>query len=235
VTVLLGWPTFALACGLGGLLWLLLAPRPAARLPRWRDPAWLLCLMLPVYVIHQFEEHGVDLLGRRYHFLAEMCAMLGHPSLAQCPADPTFIFAVNVGAVWIAGLCAVRWRRSNPMVGACAWGIPLVNGIIHVGPAIARHAYNSGLLTGALVFVPLSVYVLRTLVRAGLLDRRRVAVVIASGVAVHAILMGALLAYASGLLPRPLMLLVQVANGFVPLVVGTAVGPRPQARQAATA
>ena len=224
---LLDWPFFALACGLGGLLGLLLRPRPADRPPRWRDPAWLLCLMLPVYMVHQFEEHGFDVLGRRYHFVVDMCGMLGHASPASCPADPAFIFAVNVGGVWVAGLCAILWRRRNPMVGACAFGIPLVNGVAHLGPAIAHGAYNSGLLTGVLVFLPLGAYVLRTLVHAGILDLRRVAVVIASGVAVHAALMGVLLAYAGGVIPRPLMLGLQVAIGFVPLLVGAVVGPRP--------
>ena len=223
--LLLTWPFLALVCGLGGVLGLLVAPRKPDQPPRWRDPAWLLCLMLPVYMLHQFEEHGVDLLGRRFHFLVDMCGMLGHPALGTCPADPAFILAVNVGGVWAAGLCAIVWRRRNPMVGACAFGIPLVNGLAHLGPAITHRAYNSGLLTGVLVFLPLCVVVLRTLLRAGILDLRRVLAVVATGIWVHAALMGLLLGSASGVIPRPLMLVLQVANGFVPLLVGALVGP----------
>jgi hypothetical protein len=177
--------------------------------------------MLPIYMLHQFEEHGVDLLGRRYHFLIEMCGMLGHPSLAWCPAGRAFNFAVNVCGVWLTGLCAILWRRKNPMVGACAFGIPLVNGVVHLGPALSRGAYNSGLLTGVLVFLPLGVWVLRAFMRAGLLERRGVIWVIVSGIGVHAVLMGALLGAAGGLLPRPLMLAIQVANGCIPLLLGT--------------
>lgn len=219
--LLLDWPFFAIACGLVGVLGLLAWPRASGRPVRWRDPQWLPCLMLPVYMVHQFEEHGFDLLGRRYHFLVEMCGVLGHPSVADCPADRAFIFAVNVGAVWLAGACAILWRRKNPLVGACAFGIPLVNGVIHLGTGLAHHSYNAGLLTGAILFLPLCAWVLRAYVQAGCLRHRQLVWVVASGIAVHAVLMGALLGMAGGLLPRPVMLAVQVVNGFVPLLSGT--------------
>lgn len=219
--VLFGWPFFALGAGLVALAAMLVAPRPAQAPPRWRDPAWLVCLTWPVYMVHQFEEHGVDLLGRRYHFLVEMCTMLGHADLAGCPADPAFILAVNVGGVWLAGLTAVVWRRRNPMVGACVLGLPLVNGFAHLGPAIVHGQYNSGVLTGTLLFLPLGAYVVRELVRARVLEPRRIPVVFASGGVVHAVLLGALLAYGAGLLPHAAMLAIQVLNGLVPLAFGT--------------
>ncbi len=113
------------------------------------------------------------------------------------------------------------------MVGACAWGIPLVNGVVHVAPAVVHGAYNAGLLTGALLFLPLGIYVLRQLLRAHVLAPRRVPVVFVSGVLVHAILAAGLLAYGRGILPYAPMLAVQVANGFVPLALGTLFRSRP--------
>jgi hypothetical protein len=74
----------------------------------------------------------------------ELCALLGHPHLDECPADPSFVFAVNVGGVWIQGLLSIAYRRRNVLVGACALGTPLVNVIAHLGPAVAFRAYNSG-------------------------------------------------------------------------------------------
>ena len=220
-TVLYDWPFFALACGVIGIFVLLVMPWPADSPPRWRDPAWLVCLVLPVYMIHQFEEHGIDLLGRRYQFIIEMCRTIGHPDLASCPADGAFIFAVNVGTVWIAGLTAIAWRRKNPMVGACAFGIVLVNGFAHIVPGgIVHRAYNPGLLTSVLLFLPLSVYALRTMHRAGVLDGCRLLAVVASGVVLHLILLGGLLAYGSGLISRTTNLGLQIANGFVPLAFG---------------
>ena len=43
----------------------------------WEDPRWVLGWLWPVYLLHQFEEHGIDVLGRRYAFLAALCGMLG--------------------------------------------------------------------------------------------------------------------------------------------------------------
>ncbi|MGZ3456440.1 MAG: HXXEE domain-containing protein [Polyangiales bacterium] len=170
------WNDRCFGCGLLIFGLLLRAPRP-------RDPDWIVCLMLPTYMLHQFEEYGVDLHGRHFHFLAELCTTLGYPELATCPADPWFVLAANVGGgVWIPGLLAILLRKKNPMVGACVLGIPLVNAVAHIGSGIAHRAYNSGMLTAAILFVPVCVFALRALLRAGVLDRKRIFAVIGSGV-----------------------------------------------------
>jgi hypothetical protein len=222
--LLFDWPFVGLVAGSVGLLALVLWPRPASAPSRWRDPAWLVCLMLPVYMLHQFEEHGFNLLGQRYHFINELCATFGTPDLARCPASPAFILAVNVGGgVWIPGLLAILFRRRNIMVGACAMGVPLVNSAAHIVPAIIRGSYNSGLLTAVVLFVPMCWWVLRSLSRAGLLDTRRAAAVVATGALTHALLIGSLVAHARGLLPEAPFLAFNVAYGVLPLVLGTLV------------
>jgi hypothetical protein len=207
------WPFAALALGLAISCALL------AR-PRWRDPEWLVCLVLPIYMLHQFEEHGYNLFGQRFHFLPELCTLLGHPRLDECPADPSFVFAVNVGGVWIQGLLAIAYRRRNVLVGACALGTPLVNVIAHLGPALAFRAYNSGLLTALLLFVPYCGWTLRVFRRNGLLDGRRLAIVIACGVLTHAILAASVFAKEGGVIGQPLFLALNVAYGLLPLAGG---------------
>src|SRR5262245_58791739 len=98
-TILLGWPYVGLCLAAVLLVGLALERRQSA-LPRSQDPVWLLPLLWPMYLVHQFEEHGIDLLGRRYAFLAQLCGTLGYGhDLATCPADPAFLFAVNaIGA-----------------------------------------------------------------------------------------------------------------------------------------
>jgi hypothetical protein len=219
--ILFDWPYLGIAGGIAGIAWLLASRRPAGAPSRWRDPAWLACTVLPMYMLHQFEEHGIDALGRHYQFIEDMCSTLGHPDLASCPADPWFILAVNAGAVWIAGATAIVWRRRNPMVGAATFGIPLVNGVAHVAPAVIKGQYNAGLLTAVVLFLPFGIYVMRTLVREGVMPLRRVPVVVLTGVALHAVLAGGLLAYGAGVLPYGLMLAIQVLNGLLPLAFGT--------------
>jgi hypothetical protein len=217
--VLYDWPFAALVFGIASLLALL------AR-PRWRDPDWLVCLILPIYMLHQFEEHGYNLLGQRYHFIDELCAILGYARTDECPANASFIFAVNVGGVWIQGLLAIAYRRRNPMVGACALGTPLVNTLAHIGPALAFGAYNSGLLTAVVLFVPLCGWVLLVLRRAGLFSGRRLAAVIACGGLTHAILAASVLAKGRGLIGQPLLIALNVSYGVLPLVIGSLVPTR---------
>lgn len=220
------WPWAALV--LAGLLLLALLALPRTRLSaRLRDPAWLFWLMLPIYMLHQFEEHGVDLLGRRYFFQVFMCGSLGFTEAAGCPADEAFILAVNVGSVWIAGVLGGLFGARRPLIGAAALAIPLVNGFAHVVPAVIHHAYNPGLLTAIVLFWPFCAWTLWVLVSRGELQKKHLPLVVAAGVLLHALLLGPLLAYSRGLISRELLLTVQVANGFIPLLVGWW-GPRPR-------
>jgi hypothetical protein len=212
--VLYDWPFAALALGLA-ISCVLLAR------PRWRDPEWLVCLVLPLYMLHQFEEHGYNLLGQRYHFLDELCLLIGRPRLEECAATPSFVFAVNVGGVWIQGLLAIVYRRRNLLVGACAIGTPLVNVLAHVGPALGYASYDSGLLTALVLFAPYCLWTLRILRRRRLLDGRQLALVIACGVGTHAILAASVFAKQGGLIGQPLFLALNVAYGFLPLAAGS--------------
>ena len=49
-------------------------------------------------------------------------------------------------------------------MAACAWGIPVVNAMTHIGSAIAHGAYNPGVFTSVVLFVPLSLVLLGSLV-----------------------------------------------------------------------
>lgn len=40
---------------------------------RFRDLRWWMHFGLPLYMIHQFEEHGIDLYGRLYNFQTALC------------------------------------------------------------------------------------------------------------------------------------------------------------------
>jgi hypothetical protein len=165
--------------------------------------------MLPAYMLHQFEEHGIDVLGEHYAFLAALCRQLGY-SPDACPADAPFVLAVNVGTVWIAGGLAIVFRNRNVAVGTVAFGVPLINAFIHIGTAIANRAYNPGVLTAVVLFLPLCFYALRTL-------KPRLLPVLGCGVATHVVLIAGILGYAHGFIPWGVNLFIQTVNGFQPL------------------
>jgi hypothetical protein len=220
-TILFGWPYLGIAVAPLLVLWLAFERRLAAAGPRLDDPTFVLPLLGPMYLLHQFEEHGIDLLGRHYAFLGELCATLGHAGdPAGCPGDPAFIFTVNAVGCQISFALAFLFRRKNPLVAACAWGIPLVNAVTHVAGAVAHRAYNPGVLTSVLLFAPLCAWMLRTVIRAGAIERRQVPRIVAAGVALHVVLVGSLLLREHGFISHGALLVVNALNGLVPVLFG---------------
>lgn len=91
------WPFLALAIGIGLAYELCTSPwrcsmaveSRTSSLRSWRlrffDCDWLSRMALPIYMIHQFEEHGFDAKGRRYEFQASLCKTLVSLSLFTNP------------------------------------------------------------------------------------------------------------------------------------------------------
>lgn len=218
--VLHEWPWVGLA--LAPVLVLLLvreSPQKSWR-ERMDDPVFVLPLLWPMYLLHQFEEHGRDIFGRRYPFMQSLCDTIGHHDLRSCPATPAFLFAVNVLGCQVAFVLSWMYRRKAPLIAACAWGIPLVNAFAHIVGSFRASAYNPGTLTSVVLFLPLSLWMLRTVLAAGAIEKRDVPRVVASGVATHAVLLASLTLQKRGWIPYELSLLVQALNGFLPLIFG---------------
>lgn len=129
---------------LAGILLLLLAPLFVAG---WERPAVLAFLALPVYMLHQFEEHDDDRFRRFVN------SVLGH---GREILTVRAVFVINFVGVWLL-LAACLWlvRVSGPEWAALAGWLIVVNGLLHVGQAVALQRYNPGLVTAALLFLPL--------------------------------------------------------------------------------
>jgi hypothetical protein len=179
-----------------------------------RDAPALLQLVWPMYLLHQFEEHGIDFRGRHFAFLGDLCAQLGH-AVDNCPADAPFVFAVNVVGCQIAFATAWFTARRAPLVAACVWGIPLVNIFAHVVAAIRDRSYNAGLVSSLVLFAPLSFVTLR----ANLSRPTQLVAVVVSGLTVHAILIASVFLHQFGHLGEPAFLAVNCINGLVPLAI----------------
>jgi hypothetical protein len=137
----------------GGFLagFMLLALTPLL-LGGWDGAATLAFLALPVYMLHQYEEHDDD---RFHRFVVEH---LGHGrDVLPTPA----IFLINIVGVWVL-MVVVLWlaRVANPGFGVVAGYLLLVNAFVHVVAGVALRGYNPGLATGVVFFVPLGVAIL---------------------------------------------------------------------------
>ncbi|MEM8602960.1 MAG: HXXEE domain-containing protein [Cyanobacteria bacterium P01_H01_bin.121] len=127
-------------------------------------------LLLVAYIIHQFEEHWIDLLGEQYAFYTDVNALilsvLGAQGTEAMPLTPEAIFFINTALVWLVGAIAI-WRSPEHLFPALAMAsITLVNGVSHIILGVVQQAYNPGLLTAIILFLPLAIafyyYILNT-------------------------------------------------------------------------
>jgi hypothetical protein len=173
-----------------------------------------------MYLLHQFEEHGIDCMGDHFAFLGDLCKTIGHPDLATCPADAEFVFSVNVLGCPLAFVLPLIFRRSRPLIAAFGWGVPIVNAIAHIGAGIAHGAYNPGLFTSIVLFVPLGAWMVRVMLQTKSMTRAQLPLVFASGGALHAVLIGSIFLREGGLISHGALLAINALNGLIPLGIG---------------
>ncbi len=222
------WPWISL--GAAGLLFFLLATnalRSDRGASRWRDIVWLTWAGIFACLLHQFEEHGIDVDGRSYAFRAFMCAEIGLPDPRACPVPLSFITALNVAAVWIAGplsaLLATRW----PVIGLSFFAIPVASLFAHLVPAAILRSYNPGLVTALGLFLPLSLIVFSAAVTRYHLGMRAILATLFAGAMLHGVFRGSLLAFVIGQLDLDFLLLLLIASPLVSaLIVAVLAGRR---------
>jgi len=138
------WPAATLFAG--GLLLLL-------------TPAWagvvgvalgVVFLQLPVYMLHQFEEHAGD------RFRLYVNRTVGHGREALTPIATFWINSLGVWAVDLAALYLACFVDAG--LGLIAVYLPLLNALGHIGPAVARREYNPGLVTALFLFLPVGIW-----------------------------------------------------------------------------
>ncbi|MEM1384257.1 MAG: HXXEE domain-containing protein [Pseudomonadota bacterium] len=198
------------------------AARPAGAEPVGSDLKLLAVLMAAAYMTHQFEEHWVDALGRLYplrDFLNQALSAAFGPEAASA-MTPQAIFFINTSVVWLAAFLAI-WGAPDHVFPALAMaGVIIVNGVAHIGQAIAAGAYNPGLITAILLFLPVSLAVFRAVWVNGQAGAIQIAAGIAWGFLAHVILIGGLLAAnVHGLVPVALYYAALIAWAIVPSLV----------------
>jgi hypothetical protein len=207
------WPYMGMGAAL--LLALLLctdALRSDPTVSRWRDLVWLAWLGTLAYLIHQFEEHGVDALGATYAFRAEMCRNFGFSDVQACPIPFSFVTAVNISLVWVFGPTTALLGRRRPEFALAFYSVPFINAVPHVLPAAALGNYNAGLLTAIVIFVPLSLWVFHIALSRYGLGWRAVIVTIVAGIVYHAIMIGSAAVFVAGRMDVLVLDAIQVIN-----------------------
>jgi hypothetical protein len=141
---------------LAGLLLLVLLPALATG---WSLALVAVLLQLPVYMLHQYEEHDND----RFRQFFNQTMFGGREVLSRGA-----VFVINVPGVWgviAASFCLARFV--NIGFGLIAVYLTLVNAVVHVISAVALKRYNPGLVSAVAVFLPASIFGLWQIDQAG--------------------------------------------------------------------
>ena len=113
-------------------------------------PLGLVYLQLPIYMLHQYEEHAGD------RFRLWFNAMLGH---GRDVLTPIATFWINSLLVWLLDLVALYLACFVDLsLGLIAIYLPMLNAFGHIVPAIIKRQYNPGLVTSIFVFLPVGVF-----------------------------------------------------------------------------
>jgi hypothetical protein len=150
----------------------------------WSGALVLTYLLLPIYMIHQVEEHAGDRF--RTYFNAHLG---GGREVLTTPA----VVTINLGGVWLVYMLALyaAWFEA-PGFGLILAYTTLINAILHIAPAAKDRAYNPGLVTAVVLFVPMALAALVALARSpgvGVGDH-------VLGLSVAILIHGAIIAYA---------------------------------------
>ncbi|UZF94266.1 HXXEE domain-containing protein [Bosea sp. NBC_00550] len=215
------WPFI----GLGGaivMLAILLTTdtfRSNPKVSRWWDPAWLVWLAVPLYWLHQFEEYSLPVLGLDYSIQEMICQKIGFPPYPECPIPLAFYPVVNIALMWFGAPLAAYLFRRNVLIGLSFWGLLFANGLVHTAGGIMEGAYNTGLWTAAVLFVPLSVWVIYASAIRGPYSGKVVGVAYAAGAITHAFLFGGYGLFKAGLIGNAGLLVYAAVIRFAPIIL----------------
>lgn len=137
---------------------LLLALSPLL-LAGWPMPLAATVLLLPAYMVHQYEEHDHD----RFRLFFNETVGKGFEVLT-----PMAVFMTNVPGVW--GVIALSLYGAvwfNLGWALIAVYLVLVNAVVHIVHAVLFRRYNPGLVTALVLFLPLGWFSLALINRAG--------------------------------------------------------------------
>lgn len=115
----------------------------------WSTALLLIWLQLPVYMLHQFEEHD----GDRFRLAVNATVGGGKEVLTRFDT-----FVINIAGVWgINALAFTLAATGRAGSGLVAVYLSLINSLGHCAQAVALRRYNPGLATSIVLFMPLGI------------------------------------------------------------------------------
>jgi len=186
---------------------------------RWRDPVWLAWLAAPLYWVHQLEEYSLPVIGLPYSLPDMVCGQFDFPPYPACPIPMSFYPVVNISLMWFGAPLAAYICRRNVLIGLSSWGLIMANGFVHSAGGIAEGAYNTGLWTAVVLFIPLSLWVIYACAIGGPYSGKVVGAAIAAGAVTHAVLFVGYGLFKAGAIGNAGLLVYAAVVGFTPIIL----------------
>ena len=186
---------------------------------RWRDPVWLAWLAPAGYMLHQWEEYGIDLMGRAFYFPTHFCLTVQHQAYPACTVPEATYAAINVTGIWVAGLACALLSRRLPLVGLSIYAIHSTNSLSHIGAFLFTGEYNPGVLTSALVQLPLSAWVAYAMYGNSAIRKSGLATLFLAGLLLSAVLLGSIQSFSRGLISGDALVVIQLINPALMMLV----------------
>ncbi len=145
---------------------LFLAP-PLIVLLIWFRPSmdayqWLLCLHLPLLMLHEAEEYVLAPLSFKEFF--NLKTSMGSKSNPDYPLDEGYVFQVNLLIAWPMVILGAILAPVAPWLGfSMIWFELLLNNAMHtIGFQGDKPSYNPGLITNSFLLLPYGTWTLLT-------------------------------------------------------------------------
>lgn len=218
-----GWPWM----GLGGAVVLLILLFKTdlfinSNQSRWKDTVWLSWFIVPVYLVHQFEEYTMHITNGQYDgvamFFSERSPVAAFLDTMELPM--AHFPLMNIMFVWVALPIAAFLSKKNPVIGLSGYGFLIVNGMAHLlgGVALGMSPLeNPGFFTGTIVFIPLTLWMSYICLKTGQLSKKKLILSLISGIIGHIALASCYLFAIMGL-PAG-VLIADVVVAFTPTIV----------------
>ena len=189
--------------------------------PHFTNIRFISILLLIAYILHQYEEHWIDLFGNYYAFYhfnnSFILNALGATDDSVKPLTPASSFVINTSLVWLEGAMAIVRSPQHLFPAIAMASITVFNGAVHILAAVANWQYNPGLVTSIVIFIPLYYWLVRSILAASAVAKKQLIVGMIWAFLAHVIMVaGLLMANWFKLFPEMLYFAVLVLWSLVP-------------------
>ncbi|HEX2339633.1 MAG TPA: HXXEE domain-containing protein [Vicinamibacterales bacterium] len=158
-------------------------------------------------------------MGLPYSLPDMVCGPFGFAPYPECPIPMSFYPVVNISLMWLGAPLAAYICRRNVLIGLSTWGLIMANGFVHSAGGIAAGTYNTGLWTAAVLFIPLSLWVICACAIRGPYSGKVVGAAIVAGAITHTVLFIGYGMFKAGVIGNTGLVVYGAVVGFTPIIL----------------